>query len=112
MPCPKANTHAKARKIISPCRTAMLIQVLTCCGGFACCLDSKREQVGRVAADSDDPGSRMRADDRPQRLDHQGVGNRSQLAGDTFCVRLCVSVAHDYTHALSAVQLARQLDDA
>src|SRR4029077_3117935 len=75
-------------------------------------LDTQREQVRRIAANSDHAWPGVRADDRSQRLDHQRVGDGLELARDALCIRLCVGVADDDANALALVQLPGQLDDA
>src|ERR1700694_1305207 len=75
-------------------------------------LDPKRKKLGGIAPDADDPRSGMRPDDRPQRLDHQRVGDRLQVSRHPLCVGLRIRMADDETHALAGVDLSRQLDNA
>src|SRR5690242_19193125 len=54
----------------------------------------------------------MRADDRAQRLDHQRVGDRLQLAANSLGVRLRAGVADDNADAMAAVDSLCELDYA
>src|SRR5439155_10982927 len=74
-------------------------------------LEAERQQIGRVAPDSDHAGSGVSTDHRAERLDHQSLGDRFELPRHALGIRLGVGVPDDHTQSLAAIQRARHFND-